>query len=198
MGGNNPTGEKGIKEVAASVFPQNNKPAANNPVACSRRSNRLTCQRCRHHLGAACDGGIDRHTARSSSGDAQSRTSRAVRAAAIASGVGRSLDAASGSWFVIPLDCRVLGIACPCFFLVLASSSLLASCFSGGHRPASDTRNPFAVVQGPVVRLAQASATVIGQTQPTGSPVALDRDRCRIRAWRTAPGRHTGHVRTRR
>jgi hypothetical protein len=32
MGGNHPTCEKGIKEVAASVFPQNDKPAANNQV----------------------------------------------------------------------------------------------------------------------------------------------------------------------
>jgi hypothetical protein len=28
-----------------------------------------------------------------------------------AAGIGRSLDAVSGSWFVIPLDGRVLGIA---------------------------------------------------------------------------------------
>jgi hypothetical protein len=32
MGGNHPTLEKGIKEVAARVFPQNDKPAANNQV----------------------------------------------------------------------------------------------------------------------------------------------------------------------
>jgi hypothetical protein len=35
----------------------------------------------------------------------------AQQSASAAAGIGRSLDAATGSWFVIPLDGRVSGIA---------------------------------------------------------------------------------------
>jgi hypothetical protein len=42
------------------------------------------------------------------SGRKDTHSNPPVRAAA---GIGRSLDAMSGSWFVIPIDGRVLGIA---------------------------------------------------------------------------------------
>jgi hypothetical protein len=42
--------------------------------------------------------------------DRAERTCTAIRQRA-AAGIGQSLDAVSGSWFVIPLDGRVLGIA---------------------------------------------------------------------------------------
>ena len=46
-------------------------------------------------------------------------TERTSASAAV--GIDRSLDAASGSWLVIPLDGRVLGIAMSLLLLLLAS-----------------------------------------------------------------------------